>query len=257
MARKKEVETMIATEETTTAQEVTPTEIVVSFHKLDKRTFELLNANLLVNLSCIKNTDYFKRGLSYFNLRGIKNTLIDSIKKLNEDISEASEAEKEALNAKLKAAENRLTDINQRIVDMNLSEIEETTYNNDMFVQFVSISTGWTFNIPETSIDAVMDILVKTENNLGFSQEIKKALKDTLNKVTEIFATENNENYSNSRVNFNSTMTELVYRTYAEKPRLGKKGVYKESWKNKRVMSGIILDIACAKFQNKIKAYAD
>ncbi len=245
-------------EETTEpSQNEAPTEILVSFQKLDKRTFELLNANLLVNLSCIKNTDYFKRGLSYFNLRGIKNTLIDSIKKLNEDILETTEPEKEALNAKLKVAENRLTDINQRIANMNLSEIEVVTYNNDMFIQFVSTSTGWTFNIPENVIDPVMDLLRDTEDNVGFSQEIKKALKDALNKVVEIFATKDNEYYSNSRVNFNSTMTELVYRTYADKPKLGKGGVYKETWKNKRIMSKIILDIACAKFQNKIKAYAD
>ena len=229
-----------------------PTEITLSFIKLDKRTFTLTDANLIVNLTHVKDVTYFKRGMIYFNLRAIKNTLIDVMTKIKEDMAEATKTEQDALAIKLSAADDRFGDINARINALDLPEDVETAYNNDMFLQFCAHTIGWNFNIPENTLNPIMDILRTTQNNAGLDQVTKNNLKAALNKVCEIFGTEDNVVYKKSVMNFNATMTELVYRTYADKPKLGKKGAFKESWKNARIMSNIILTIACAKYQGKI-----
>lgn len=235
-----------------------PTDITVAFARMSSKDLSLDDANLLLNVRPIKNIEYFKKGIIYFNLRALKNQCIDIANKTAKAIEKATTApEKKALEEKLENVNERKTDMDNRINSLNLSEKEIVTYTEDNYLQLIAHSVGWKSCLPVSNMESVMLLLEKTRNNGTLSTAIKKDLKTELDKICEFYKTEETAVYHASRVHFNMHMVTLIHHLYFNVPKLSKDGVYTESWQKQKHMSNIIMTVLCAKIQNKITTYND
>lgn len=256
----KTAKTTTTTTATTTAQ-ATPTEITAAFQKLSNTDFSVKNANLLLNLKPIKNVDYLTKGLVFFNLKALKARCEDALKKVSEELAncttETPTSVKTALQAKADLISDRLGNINDRLDKLSLSDEEKESYLSDNYLQLISHSVGWKSNLPTTNMETIMSLLESTRATGILSPAVKKDLKAELDKVCELYKTEDSENYNASMVHFNMHMVNLVHHLYFQSPKLGKAGVYTESWKKERQMASIIMDVLVAKIQGKITSFID
>lgn len=222
-----------------------------------------------IRLSNIKDHNYFKRGLAYFNFVSIITAIESEKKKQDEAITKVKASDpKYTENPQFIGLKERLselatfqTSIDKMRQNYNFTDEEQAEFKQD---NFMKLTASVLFKMDDDKIALpFMDEVIATlkvfsevatleKANKKYSDAFK-ALKEQLNNMASLYNTKDGERYKNSELKVNSTMVMDVYRIGYAGCKPDKDGNFKRTDANVKKLKHEIIAQFTGRLQGSIK----
>ena len=222
-----------------------------------------------IRLSNVKDYNYLKRGLAYFNFVSIITAIESEKKKQDEAITKVKASDpKYTENPQFIGFKERLSELAafQTSVDKMRQNYKFTDEEQAEFKQdnFMKLTACVLFKLDDDKIvlpfmdEVVAALKVFSEvavldKSAQKYKEAFKALKEQLQNMANLYNTKDGERYKNSVLNVNNTMTMDVYRIGYAGCKLDKDGNFKRTDANVKKLKNEIIAQFTGRLQGSIK----